>query len=186
MIETGSGTHNVAPQPATRSHRAGWIVLGVLLGLALVIGGTAGAVALQRDPVTPTALPGEPVVAPQEAARLAACDFARAMATYHYSDLGPYFDSMKAGTTGTMHDDFATSTDSLRQMMEPLGSTSAVVGEPECLVRSGAGDEYVIVVFLTTHRTSFTDPVGMPQKTTFALTMRKVGVRWLCAQADPM
>ncbi|MEV0683910.1 hypothetical protein AB0I35_08600 [Nocardia sp. NPDC050378] len=188
MIETGSGTHNVAPtgpvRPPSGRSGVGWIVVGLLVLVAALIGGSAGAVAVFREPAAPVALPGEPVVLPQEAARLAACAFTRMMVTYHHGDLDGYFEQMRAGSTGEFHDQFVEGAAGLRAAMETAQVSSTIEGEPECLSRSGAGAEYVVVAIVGQRLTNGTAPDGRSQRTTFALTMRKVDDRWLAAAID--
>ncbi|MFD3704198.1 serine/threonine-protein kinase [Nocardia sp. NPDC058658] len=173
-----SGARLPAPRPS-RSRRGLWLSLGAL-GLVTALGVATAAVILLRGE---SAEPENPMAA-QEAARLAACEFGRVIGTYHYQDIDSYIATVRAKSTGPFLDEFTGSSETLKSAMQNTQVSSTIDGEVQCLSKSGADAEFLVVDLLTQKMTSLNAPEGKQQKMTIVLTMRKVGDRWLCAELE--
>ncbi|MFE3446670.1 hypothetical protein ACFXNW_26885 [Nocardia sp. NPDC059180] len=119
------------------------------------------------------------VLAAQEQARLAACEYAPVLANYDAKNLDPYFTAVLDGATGDWHQQFESTSQELREVLAE-GQVISAVSDVQCAIKSGDETSAEAVVVIGQTITSLgTQGQPAPGQLSMVMRMEKSGDRWL-------
>ncbi|NEW41877.1 hypothetical protein GV792_19575 [Nocardia cyriacigeorgica] len=119
------------------------------------------------------------VLAAQEQARLAACEYAPVLANYDAKNLDPYFSAVLDGATGDWHQQFESTSQELREVLAE-GQVVSAVSDVQCAIKSGDETSAEAVVVIGQTITSLgTQGQPAPGQLSMVMRMEKSGDRWL-------
>jgi Mce-associated membrane protein len=119
------------------------------------------------------------VLAAQEQARLAACEYAPVLANYDAKNLDPYFAAVLDGATGDWHQQFESTSQELREVLAE-GQVVSAVSDVQCAIKSGDETSAEAVVVIGQTITSLgTQGQPAPGQLSMVMRMEKSADRWL-------
>ncbi|WP_280235553.1 hypothetical protein [Nocardia cyriacigeorgica] len=119
------------------------------------------------------------VLAAQEKARQAACEYAPVLANYDAKNLDPYFAAVLDGATGDWHQQFESTSQELREVLAE-GQVVSAVSDVQCAITSGDETSAEAIVVIGQTITSLgTQGQPAPGQLSMVMRMEKSGDRWL-------
>lgn len=121
----------------------------------------------------------EAVLAAQEQARLAACEYAPVLANYDAKNLDPYFRAVLDGATGDWRQQFEATSQELREVLAQ-GQVVSAASDVQCAIKSGDETSAEAIVVIGQTITSLgTQGKPAPGQLSMVMRMEKSGDRWL-------
>ena len=124
------------------------------------------------------------LLAAQEQARRAACDYGPVLSTYDAQHMDQYVHNVLAGATGDWRKQFENTSTDLGDVLAK-GEVVAQTDDVQCAVRNADEDSAEAIVVMGQTITSL-GTQGKPQKGQLSVVMRlqKAGTRWLIDKID--
>ena len=177
---SGNGIPAAAPKSGSGSGWKWGLIMGAFVALLVVVGASAVAGFLVYQNRS-----DDDAKRSADAAKDAACAFARTATTYDYDKWDTYQKALDDGSTGDLKTQFHDSLPTLQSAIAAQQSHSRAT-DAQCFLKTADQNRAEVATIVTQAMTSTVQPTEKSNQTSILFTMEFVDGRWLAAKMDQL